>query len=237
MQVLRPSGAGCSVWRLATQLLAGPSGDIPKDLPLKKAKPNTAKWLREATILQPYGRSEYVALADPKDRPAKAREEFGFNAIIVQPPDSHNTVAAAGDRLTEEQFRNGVAAYRKAGYRVLLYTSVMALGLSPEFQSGKIAREHPDWQQKDPAGNPVLVWGVAWLCPNSGAREVALQRAIRITRKYHADGLMLDNNEFFFAAAGWTCHCENCQKGFRGYVRARFSVARSRELFGGCLMP
>lgn len=205
---------------------------LPPDLPLPASPPNEAKWLREANILQPYGISEFAALANPGLRPQLVKKDFGFNAIIVQPTDSHNTTAGAKDQLTEEQFRAGVEAYRTAGYKILLYTSVMALGLSPEFQSGQVSREHPDWLQRDPKGNPVMAWGVPWLCPNTGAREVALARALRITREYHADGIMLDNNEFFFAEAGWTCHCAGCTKNFREYVRRRFGVEKTRQLFG-----
>src|SRR3954454_17359543 len=167
-----------------------------------------------------------------KGSPAHLRQEFGFNAIIVQPPDSHNTIATAADKLTEKQFADGVAAYRAAGYRILLYTSVMALGLSPEFQSGQISREHPDWLQRDPKGNPVLAWGVPWLCPSTGAREVALDRCLEIPRKYNADGIMLANNEFFFAAAGWPCHCDACTKAFREYLHKRFGDEQSTQRFG-----
>ncbi|MGD1097357.1 MAG: hypothetical protein ABSB35_35900 [Bryobacteraceae bacterium] len=205
---------------------------LPPDLPLPASLPMEAKWLREANVLQPYGHSEFAMLADAGNRPQRVRKEFGFNAITVQPPDSHNTVAEAQDRLTEEQFRSGVAAYRAAGYRLLLYTSVMACGLSPEFQSGQVAREHPDWLQRDPKGNPVMVYGVPWLCPNTGARDVALDRALRIAREYQADGILLDNNEFFFAQAGWTCHCAGCTRTFRDYVRRRCGVERARRLFG-----
>src|SRR4051794_12521230 len=108
---------------------------LPPDLPLPAAAPNGAKWLREATILQPYGHSAFVALANPGERPTDLKEEFGFNVITIQSPDSHNTIAKPADRLSEEQFRTGLATYRAAGYRVILHTSVMALGLSPEFQS------------------------------------------------------------------------------------------------------
>src|SRR5262249_45604998 len=131
---------------------------VPPDLPLAASPPSQEKWLREANILQPYGHSAFVALTDIKDRPTRLKREFGFNALIVQPPDSHNTIAAPADKLSEGQFKAGLAAYRAAGYRIMLYTSVMALGLAPEFQSGQIAREHPGWLQRDPKGNPVLVW-------------------------------------------------------------------------------
>jgi hypothetical protein len=205
---------------------------LPPDLPLPASPPLQETWLREANILQPYGHSAFIALTDIKDRPARLKKEFGFNTIIVQPPDSHNTIALPADKLTEKQFANGIAAYRAAGYRILLYTSVMALGLSPEFQSGQISREHPDWLQRDPKGNPVLMWNVPWLCPSTGARQVALDRCLRIARKYEPDGIMLDNNEFFFAAAGWTCHCDACEKAFRQYVQKRFGNDKAEKLFG-----
>src|SRR5262249_33554120 len=136
------------------------------------------------------------------------------------------------DKFTEEQFNVGLAAYRAAGYRIMLYTSVMALGLAPEFQSGQIAREHPDWLQRDRKGNPVLVWRVPWLCPSTGARQAALERCLRITREYKPDGLMLDNNQFFIAAAGWTCHCDACTKAFRNYLEKRFGSEKCAQLFG-----
>ena len=36
----------------------------------------------------------------------------------MQPTDSHNTIAAPADKLTEKQFADGIAAYRAAGYRI-----------------------------------------------------------------------------------------------------------------------
>jgi hypothetical protein len=212
---------------------AAPPRAVPPDLPLPAAPPNDAAWLRSANVLQPDGPSQFLALVNPGARPAKARKEFGFNAIIVSPTDAHNAYHHGKKiDLTDAQFRAGVAAYRAAGYRLIIYTSVMALGIAPEFQSGQIAREHPDWLQRDPNGNPVLVWGVPWLCPSTGARQAALDRAVRLAKDYQADGIMLDNNEFYFAQAGWTCHCDSCTRGFRNYVRRRFGVEKTREFFG-----
>ncbi len=223
---------------MLTALIAGSiraddvASSLPPDLPLVTAPPIPAPWLREAVILQPYGHSAFVALAAPGDRPERLKKDFGFNTIIVQPTDSHNSIAKPEDKLTEEQFRAGIAAYRKAGYHILLYTSLMADGLSPEFQSGEIGRQHPDWIQRDPKGNPVLVWGVPWLCPSTGARQLALDRCLRLVSEYDPDGLMLDNNQFFSAAAGWTCYCDSCAKGFRQYAKQRFGDEQCREIFG-----
>ncbi len=221
---------------VAALLLAQATPEIaplPPELPLPASSPSQENWLHEANVLQPYGHSAFVALTkELATRPAHLKKEFGFNAIIVQPPDSHNTIAAPADKLNEKQFVDGLAAYRAAGYRIMLYTSVMALGMSTENQSGQIAREHPDWQQRDPKGNPILVYGVPWLCPSTGARESALDRCLQIAHRYNADAILLDNNQFFFTAAGWTCHCDACTKAFREYVEKRFGDEKSVQLFG-----
>lgn len=209
---------------------------LPADLPLRAQPACSAPWLPLADVLQPYGRSEFTALIHPGDRPERLEREFGFNVITVLPPDAHNVLTdvplSSSEHLSEEQFRQGIAAYRAAGYRVILYTSVMAAGMCPEFQSGQLAREHPDWLQRDPKGNPVMVYGVPWLCPSTPARQYALARAERLVRQYQPDGLLLDNNMFYFTPAGWTCHCAACTRAFRHYVRRRFGTARARRLFG-----
>src|SRR5689334_5653038 len=77
----------------ATAPAAAQIAPIPADLPLEASPPLNEEWLHDANILQPYGHSAFVALTDIKDRPERLKREFGFNAIIVQPPDSHNTIA------------------------------------------------------------------------------------------------------------------------------------------------
>ena len=143
---------------------------VPPDLPLPASAPCDAPWMAEANMLQPVGHSQFTMMTQLGNRPRHLQTEFGFNAITIQPPDSHNcdTGLAASDRISEAQFCAAMAAYRAAGYRVLLYTSVEACGQTPEFQSGQIAREHPEWSQRDPKGNPVLVYGQPWLCPTGG---------------------------------------------------------------------
>src|ERR1019366_5210542 len=141
---------------------------VPPALPLPASAPCVAPWMAEANMLQPYGHSQFTMITHLGDRPQHLQVEFGFNAITIQPPDSHNcdTGLADSDRISEEQFRAAVAAYGAAGYHVVLYTSLQACGQTPEFQSGRVAREHPEWSQRDPKGNPVLVYGQPWLCPN-----------------------------------------------------------------------
>jgi hypothetical protein len=211
---------------------AAPLESIPPDLPLPAAPPCQAPWLRGANILQPYAHSQFTALVNIGDRPSRLKAELGFNTIVILPPEAHNSQTEPKEHMTEAQFRAGVAAYRAAGYRVILYTSVMGDGLAPEFQSGQLAKDHPDWLQRDPNGNPVMVYGVPWLCPSTGAREYTLDHALRIAREYQPDGILLDNNEFFYAQDGWTCHCAACTRGFREYARQRLGAAKTKRLFG-----
>jgi hypothetical protein len=205
---------------------------IPPDLPLPAAPPSRATWLWGANILQPWARSQFTALMNAKTKAARLKSELGFNTIVILPPDAHNAISEPKYRMTEAQFREGMAAYRAAGYRVILYTSMMACGSVPEFQSGQLSREHPDWLQRDPQGNPVMVYGQPWLCPSTPALDYVLDYTMGIVRKYQPDGLVLDNSEFYQAQAGWTCHCADCTKGFRQYVRQRLGEDLTRRMFG-----
>lgn len=205
---------------------------LPPDLPLPASPASTEPWLRDANLLQPYGHSQYVDVTRLGDRPAALQREFGFNGIVLQPPDSHNVTSVPKENLTEEQFAAALDAYRKAGWKIILYTSLTGFGYTKEFASGQVAKEHPDWSQRDPKGNPIMVYGAPWLCPNTGARQAALDRAVNLVRTYHPDGVLLDNNQFFFAKDGWTCHCDGCTKAFRQYVAKRFEAEQSRKLFG-----
>lgn len=205
---------------------------IAPDLPLPVNPSSTLPWLRQAVVLQPWGATQYTALTDVGDRPRRLREEFGFNAIIVLPPAAHNAITDPAHHLTEDAFAAALGAYRKAGYKVILYTGIMHCGHAPEWMSHRIEREHPDWSQRDPQGNPIATFGASWLCPNTGALAYTLAYTLRIARRYRADGMMLDNNEYFGGPAGWTCHCDACQRRFQDYVRRRFGPEEALRLFG-----
>jgi hypothetical protein len=227
IRLLLPCVLAGSVRAATNQLPA-----LPPDLPLPAAPPMRDSWLWGANILQPYGHSEYVALVNVGDRPRRLKSELGFNTVVVQPPESHNSINEPKLHVTDAQFREAVTAYHAAGYHVILYTSVMGDGMNPEFQSGRLTQKHPDWEQRDPKGNPVMVYGAPWLCPSSPAREYTLDHALRVVREFHPDGILLDNNEFFHADAGWTCHCEYCTRAFREYARHRLGPALTQQLFG-----
>jgi hypothetical protein len=198
-------------------------------LPLPNSGPSRSAWIRQAVILQPWGNTQYTALTNVGDRPRRLQEEFGFNAMIVLPTQAHNALCDFNKQpqfhLTDAQFRDGVDAYRKVGYRLILYSSVMHCGHAPVWQSGELEREHPEWLQRDAWGNAIRLFGNAgWLCGSSPARHYTLDYTLRLVHDYSPDGIMLDNNGFGHTEKGWTCYCDYCQQGFRKYVLARCGV-------------
>lgn len=202
----------------------------PPDPPLS-ALPPAGVWSLSARIVQPWGRTQTVALREAEKWSRRFVEAFGFDTMILLPTDAHNaiTVGRSGRTdipgITHQEFRDALSLYRAQGIRVILYTSIMHCGHSPQWQFGDIAKEHPEWSMVDAQGNPVTLYGQPWLCPSTGALEHTLRYTEDIVRQYDADAVMLDNNEFMNSNEGGpTCHCEACRAAFGQYVRERFSA-------------
>ncbi len=64
------------------------------------------------------------------------------------------------------------------------------------------------------------------------SNTAVLQSSPQTVSTFFNSAILLDNNEFFFAKDGWTCHCASCTKGFRDYVKKRFGVAKTKRFFG-----
>jgi hypothetical protein len=212
---------------------------LTPDLALPHAPPPASPaWLGDAIVLQPWRATQHAALTDVGDRPRRLRSEFGFNTIIVLPPEANNAGVLPKHRQTEEEFRAGLDAYRRAGYRVILYSSVVQSGMDPVWHNGHLERAHPEWSQRDAEGRPLTKYGHPWLCPSSPALEYSLDYTERLARRYGADGIMLDNNQFFYTdeknpgPSTWTCYCDYCQHKFRDYAVRRFGPERLKRVFG-----
>ena len=220
------------------QSTGGEFEPLAPDLPLPHAPPLASAWLGEAIVLQPWRATQHAALTEVGDRPQRLRREFGFNTIIVLPPDANNVGVLPRHRQTEEEFRIGLDAYRRAGYRVILYSSVAQSGMDPVWHNGHLEQVHPEWSQRDAEGRPLTKYGHAWLCPNSPALEYSLDYTERQARRYAADGIMLDNNQFFYTdekktgPSTWTCYCDYCQHKFRDYAARRFGPEGLKRAFG-----
>lgn len=202
-----------------------PPQPLPPDLPLPSLPLAGESWTRTARIVQPWGRTQWDAILRADERAPWLAEKFGFNAIIVLPPEAHNAIRDDSLNVTEAQFQAALSAYRAAGFRIILYSAVMHCGHAPVWQDGTLSKTHPEWSQRGPKGEPVTLWGAEWLCPSTEALPFTIEHARKLVEHYAADAVMLDNNEFFNTPSGLTCHCDGCRSGFREYAKARFGDA------------
>ncbi len=202
-----------------------PSGEfepLPPDLPLPTLTTATAAWIREARVLQPWGKTQYLAFANVGDRAERLKERFGFNVLMAMPTPAHNAITPAEYHLTEDQFREAIGAFRRASYKLMLYSSIMHCGHAPQWQFGSIEAEYPDWSELDANGNAVTEYGHAWICPNSPGLDYTLHYTEELVKTYHPDAIMLDDNGYYHTKEGeWACYCRYCQAGFRHYVQRR----------------
>ena len=185
-------------------------------------------------MLQPVAHSQFTMMTHLGDRPRHLRTEFGFNAITIQPPDSHNcdTGLPDRDRLSEEQFRAGMAAYRAAGYHVLLYTSVEACDSDARVSEWSSRPYTSRVVATRSQGNPVNVYGQPWLCPTAAGHDNTrpTDRAVRITRQYQPDDILLDNSEILFCGGQLDMPLRpHAEKAFRDYVKQRFGVEQAKR--------
>lgn len=201
---------------------------LPPDVQPAGLPMNGGSWTPDAVIVQLWGRGQWEGIVNAEKRAPWLAAEFGFNAVTVLPPEAHNAITAAENHVSEAQFVRAMDAFRRNGFRVILYSSIMHCGHAPVWEDGTLAREHPEWAQRGPKGETITIYGQDWLCPSTGALEYTLDYTAGLVKKYRPDAVIMDNNEFFETPGGMTCHCEGCQAGFKKYVRERFG----RRVFG-----
>jgi hypothetical protein len=205
---------------------------LPDDLPVAARPFQGRDWTAGAIVLQPWGASQYRLVREAATRASELAERFGFNTVALMPPAAANLVDPA-HHITEGQFALALDAFRDAGYRVVLYSSIIHLGHSPKWQSGEIARNYPEWLQRDAAGNTVDIYGSKWLSPTSPALAAAIKYSKAIAVRYRADGVMLDNNQFFVASGndgsgGPTGYEPTSLAAYRQYIASRFGDLAAR---------
>ena len=116
---------------------------LPPDLPLPSLPLADVTWTRTARILQPWGRTQHDAIVHAATRAPQLAKDYGFDAMIVLPPDAHNAITNDTLHTTTEQFDAALRAFRAEGFHVILYTSIMHCGHDPIWQHGQLARELP----------------------------------------------------------------------------------------------
>ena len=184
---------------------------------------NYVDWLETACVMQPWSLERTSALIEDRAQWIPTLKEWGFDTVIfipgpgdIRPNYSMDTMRAAVDDC------------HAAGMRVLMYWSIMHVGHHDTWHT--VADEHPEWWQRDAEGGVVTVYGDEWLCPSTGALEYTINLGIDLARQMDADGIMLDNNEFYYTDAGATCYCEGCHEGFRAHIRAKLGDEAIRAM-------
>ncbi len=222
---------------LPLETVSGEYAVWPEDIELP-ALPPAGGWSWGANIVQPWGATQTVAINDAESLAPRFAQEFGFNAIIMLPPDAHNAITVRRSEIdakgiTEAQFKDAVAAYRAQGIKLILYTSVMHCGHDPQWQFGSLGVDRPEWSMRDPEGGTVTMYGQPWLCPSTGALEHTLAYTQSLVEKYDCAAVMLDNSEFMNSSAGRpTCYCASCRDKFPKYVLQRFGEDGVKDLLG-----
>lgn len=196
------------------------------------------KWTPELVCIQAWEQAAYNLIKYPKKMSVFLKEKLHANAVCLPTPDvfngPKNGKAAKGHvhtplkdyNFSKKEFIKALRIYREAGFKIILYTSIIHIGHAPEWDSGKLQKKHPEWLQVDSNGNYVTYFGGKWLCPNSGALKYAIDHSKKLVAEYKPDALMFDNCFFHYTTTGKikkpTCYCQNCRKKFRKYLKNRF---------------
>ena len=133
---------------------------LPPDLPVPLIQTQVPADLNRGAILQLWGRSQAVALTDPRV-PLALKTAYGFDMVIIVPREAHNSMCGvethgqqcnASDVLSVKQFDDGVARFERVNMSLILYTSIMHCGHSVIWENGTLDQEHPEWLQYDELG-------------------------------------------------------------------------------------
>jgi len=202
--------------------------------------PLAGDWTWAATVLQPWGPTQYELVHNATRLAPLLMATYGFNALILLPAPAHLSYCPTGSScaLTAAEIAAGVATFRAAGWRVILYTSFMHCGEARVWTNGSLNAAYPGWAQRNDSG-------AAWRfeggnSPLSPCSEPVLE----YTTAYAAqqaqalgsiDATMLDNNEM--GPLAWGCANSGCgyeppcAAAFDVYARARFNASTLRDCF------
>lgn len=189
-------------------------------------------WIDAAAIMQPWcGEFSEAMILNRDEWIPKLRDDLGISAIIFIPP--------RGDiepNYPMEVYKQTVADYHAGGLKVLMYWSIMHVGHHDAWH--QVAKEHPEWAQRDADGNPITTYGDLWLCPSTGALPYCIDLGVRLMLEMGADGTMLDNNGFGRTAKGGvTCYCESCRRKFADWLTKPVPAEAGGPLPGNPLYP
>ena len=217
-------------------------GPLPPELLGPPVPPPPATdWTRSASILQPWGPTQFELIRNATWLAPLLASAYRFSAIILLPAPAHLSYCAVDGpcALTAGEIAAGAAAFRAAGWRVIMYTSFMHVGEARSWTNGSVNREHPDWAQRNGSGAAWRFEGSN--SPLSPCSEGVLEYTTHYASQQAAamqgpDATMLDNNEL--GPIAWGCpnsgcgYEPSCAAAFDTYVRSRFNASTLRSCFG-----
>ena len=122
----------------------------------------------------------------------------GLGALIMEPPHTAFRYGGGGGAggSNETTFAAAVRAFRNAGLRVLLYSSLVHKGEDPQWANGSLAKLHPDWSQRHRDGSAATLETKPMLSPSSqAALQFTINYTVQLLERYPADGVYLDDNQ------------------------------------------
>jgi len=105
------------IHKLLPDLAPDALSPLPPDLPLPALPANGLDWTKDARIVQPWGKTQWDAIVRAADRAPWLAREFGFNTMIILPPQAHNAISPEAEQITERQFERALEICRANGFR------------------------------------------------------------------------------------------------------------------------
>jgi hypothetical protein len=164
----------------------------------------------------------------------------GLSALVMQPPHTAFKYGGNGGAggSNETTFAAAVKAFRAAGLKVLLYSSLVHKGDDVQWANGSLFRQHPDWSQRHRDGSPTCLGNgspcrTPMLSPSSQpAVAFEVNYTLGLLERYPADGVYLDNNELGGNASDPADFSAAALARWRQYLHARFGSVWSAKCLG-----
>jgi hypothetical protein len=199
--------------------------------------PRGLDWTEDAIIVQPWGVSVWDILAYENigNNPEMLRDTYGINTIIINPLEAHNRVGQ-NYYLEYQEFLNAISRYREAGFKIIIYSSIIHSGHFSTWESGLLDRLFPLWQQRSSNGATCNTYGHPWLSPATDGFDYTLAYAKQLIELYQPDAIMLDNSQLMWGrdvsgnvTGGPTDYSDGAQNKFREYLENRYGDAVETE--------
>ncbi len=161
----------------------------------------------------------------------------GLRTLVMEPPHTAFRYGGNGGAggSNETTFAAAVSAFRNAGVKVLLYSSLVHKGDDVQWANGSLFRHHPEWSQRHRDGSPTCLGNGApcttpMLSPSSlPAVNFEVNYTLALLQRYPADGVYLDDNQLGGNASDPADFSAAALASWRVYLSERFGAEWSTK--------